>query len=552
LVSRLRRVLGTDLQRIADGYRLDTTRWSVDVDEGCQLVHSGERRLAAGETTLADATARRAVDLLTGDLLAGSMPTDWLARAGIEHEALIRRARHLAMRTSCAVGHHQRTQALAHAAIASDPLDESAYRALMLAHHRNGEPALALRAYVRLRQELEEHLGSSPDRRTEGFHLAILKGLDPEPRPVVPPSSRTTASRQPRRLVGRDEILDRTAALWREVASGTFQSLVVRGVPGSGRSALLGQICRHARVTGGAVLSVVCSAETKDLQLHPFAHALGSYCATARPDRVRAAATGYEDVLCELVPELAELLQPDGHRRNSRSILTQTLLVDGITKFVGTLSSQQPVLLALDDLDHADELTGSALAAMRHRLAGSAVAMIVVADTGCLLQPFATWPTHCLRPLSLQATTTLAERLHLGHLAEAVHALTAGHPRFVVEALQAGRQGADLAAELPPRLVELALDRIDRAGSEVRDGLTAIAALGPKFAAVDALRLLPDRGFAVLHRAVAAGLLVADGEHLKFESEMLRTALCAATPSPLRQVLGLSAGLCVPAIAGAA
>jgi hypothetical protein len=122
----------------------------------------------------------------------------------------------------------------------------------------------------------------------------------------------------------------------------------------------------------------------------------------------------------------------------------------------------------------------------------------------------------------------------------------------VVEALQAGRQGADLAAELPPRLVELALDRIDRAGSEVRDGLTAIAALGPKFAAVDALRLLPDRGFAVLHRAVAAGLLVADGEHLKFESEMLRTALCAATPSPLRQVLGLSAGLCVPAIAGAA
>jgi hypothetical protein len=51
---------------------------------------------------------------------------------------------------------------------------------------------------------------------------------------------------------------------------------------------------------------------------------------------------------------------------------------------------------------------------------------------------------------------------------------------------------------------------------------------------------------------VSAGLLVAEGERLTFESEMLRTALCAATPSPLRPAIGLSAESCVPAIAGAA
>ncbi|MDX3763066.1 AfsR/SARP family transcriptional regulator [Streptomyces mirabilis] len=58
LVSRLRRVAGTCLERAGSGYRLNTTGWQIDVDEAARLTRAAERHLRAGEPTFADAAAR--------------------------------------------------------------------------------------------------------------------------------------------------------------------------------------------------------------------------------------------------------------------------------------------------------------------------------------------------------------------------------------------------------------------------------------------------------------------------------------------------------------
>ncbi|TDW93442.1 DNA-binding SARP family transcriptional activator [Kribbella pratensis] len=548
LVSRLRRRVGDDLQRLEDGYRLDTNRWTVDLDEAIQLVQTSERRLNAGEPALADAAARRAVSMLSLELLAGSHPTDWLARARTENDALLRRARRLAWRSADALGDHDRARAFAEAAIATDSLDEAAYRALMLAQYRSGEPALALRTYARLAEELEEQLGTSPDAATDQLHVTILRGAQPAPHSYT---AATVFVPQTRTLVGRDDVLDRAEGLWHEVVAGTERSLLVRGTPGSGRTAVLAEVVRHARTTGGAVLSATCSASTRPLTLHPIAAALRSYCATTHPDVVRATLSGFENIACQLVPDLAESVRTD-RLHDLGPELQQTRLVETIVQFVAQLATQQPVLIAIDDIDQADRLTLSTLAALRERLRESPVAILATSELGWRPPTFSPTSTVCLTPLNRSATTELAERAQLGRLGDIVHALTAGHPRFVVEALHAARRGSSLTDELPPSLVAVALDRIEHAGSEVVDALTVVAALGRRFTGAEAIGLLPDRGVAVLRHAITAGLLVAEGNHLAFESELLRAALCTATPVPLRTALGLDPAACVPVVAGAA
>ena len=63
----------------------------------------------------------------------------------------------------------------AEAAIATDPLDEVAYRWYMSACAAAGEPAKALVAYAELRERLAAELGADPASPTRELHLAILR-----------------------------------------------------------------------------------------------------------------------------------------------------------------------------------------------------------------------------------------------------------------------------------------------------------------------------------------------------------------------------------------
>jgi hypothetical protein len=200
-----------------------------------------------------------------------------------------------------------------------------------------------------------------------------------------------------------------------------------------------------------------------------------------------------------------------------------------------------------------DQLTAATLSVVRQQLASSAIALVGVAESGRVPQSLSTVPRLPVQPLSAAATAELADRAHLGHVAGTVHDLTAGHPSFVVEALRCGRQGTDLTLELPSMLIETALARIERAGSDVSEGLATYAALGTRFTSADALSLMPDRGPTVLRRATAAGLLLAEGDWFAFESKLLHAAVCTATPAAVRQYLGAAAAdACRPIVASAA
>src|SRR5439155_27160216 len=138
---------------------------------------SAEEREAWGEPSLPRAGAERAVEILSrGRPLEDEPYAPWAEAVRAGAERLLRRARGVLWRTATHLGDVDVAARAARAAIADDPFDEAAHRALMVALDRGGSPSESLAAYERLRTVLADELGADPAPETTELHLAILRG----------------------------------------------------------------------------------------------------------------------------------------------------------------------------------------------------------------------------------------------------------------------------------------------------------------------------------------------------------------------------------------
>jgi DNA-binding SARP family transcriptional activator len=172
-LRQLRRTLGdAGWIGFADGrYALDRSR-PLDCD-----LHDFEQALAAARDARPRSGAlphlRRALAAYGGDFLAGAAAGDWAAtrRAGLrrDYERALAAAGHLLMadgRTAEAIEVYQ--QAIAH-----EPLDEAAHRALMECWAASGQPARALRHYAELSELLRAHVGGAPAAQTTALYVRL-------------------------------------------------------------------------------------------------------------------------------------------------------------------------------------------------------------------------------------------------------------------------------------------------------------------------------------------------------------------------------------------
>nr|MDT0663179.1 BTAD domain-containing putative transcriptional regulator [Micromonospora sp. DSM 115978] len=177
LVSRLRAKLGAQVVRgdRRGGYRLDAAV-PVDLHDACRHVTDSRALLAGHRPGPALAAAHRALALLErSSVLTDETDADWAEPARRLHERLLRQARHTAGTAAIDADDLPAALAAAEAAIATDRLDEAAYRVVMSAYQASGEPARALLAYERLRVALAEELGTGPAPATRSLHLRLLR-----------------------------------------------------------------------------------------------------------------------------------------------------------------------------------------------------------------------------------------------------------------------------------------------------------------------------------------------------------------------------------------
>jgi DNA-binding SARP family transcriptional activator/tetratricopeptide (TPR) repeat protein len=251
-VSALRRVLGlagrTELPRLATvpgGYQMCCAPGDLDLLAFEDFVSQGRQALADGHPALAAERLRRALGLWRGRPFE-----DVALDPGTRVELIRLEERRLAAEeawidTQLALGHHEDLLAELGSLAAAEPMRERLWAQWMLALHRSGRRADALRAYRDLRQHLVRELGIEPSPPLQRLHVQILTGhADIAAPPRVAERSDGAPPPVPRQLpadiasfTGRDTELARLLTL----AAGQPEALVISsidGMAGIGKTAL--------------------------------------------------------------------------------------------------------------------------------------------------------------------------------------------------------------------------------------------------------------------------------------------------------------------------
>jgi DNA-binding SARP family transcriptional activator/tetratricopeptide (TPR) repeat protein len=364
-------------------------------------------------------------------------------------------------------------------------------------------------------------------------------------RAVAVPSASALARDGHATFAGREAELATARAAWDEAAAGRRRVLLISGEPGIGKTRLAAEIAAHAAGRGAIVLYGHCD-DGLAAPAQPFAEALGAYVAACPVDELRVQLGARAADLHPVVPELRALLPRLRAPAPADPDLERLRACEAVAALLAEAGAVAPVLLVLDDLHWADELS---LQLLRHLAGGSpAVRVLVLAtyrDTEASRSPLladvvaglarAPDAIHVpLGPLPEEAVAALLE--HAGRapeLAGGLHTATHGNPFFVGELVQAlGEHGTSIT----PRVRDVVRGRLARLTAGAGDLLAVAAVAGPEFdldVIAPAAGLDTDHTLDALEAAEQARLVVPAGrlDRFTFAHALVRQAIVEDLPA---------------------
>jgi len=306
----------------------------------------GMLRLAPGVHVAAAGSAR-----LLGSLEFDDAPdlAAWLAQRRDAAQRDLLRERMTAARGHLDRGELDAALAAADALLAADPAVEEAHRVRMEVHYLRGDPAAAIGAWDACRDALRTAFGIAPSAITDALGRLALAGAGPA---APAPGGRGALSaalpaalRRPPRLVGREAVL---ADILRALSLG--QAVVLAGPGGIGKSRLLAEAA-GAAAPGDAALIVGGRPGDALLPGAVLARLLGTALARYLPTLDAATQQGVRQLLPEGGDETQAL----------RSALAQRRLLGTLPRVLQACRARGLRLLAVDDLQFADEFSLAAL-----------------------------------------------------------------------------------------------------------------------------------------------------------------------------------------------
>ena len=290
-------------------------------------------------------------------------------------------------------------------------------------------------------------------------------------------------------LLERDGELAELGAALSRARNRSGRVVLIEGAGGIGKTRLLDETRERARAIGLRVLAARGGELERGYGFGVVRQLLESAVARASPEERRELLSGAA-VLAEPVFS-ASASTPPGSADTTQSVL------HGLYWLVSNLAERSPLLLAIDDVQWADEPSLRFLLYLAHRLDGVPVALALAMRTGDLigeedllraLRLEAHPPVLRPKALSSQATTILAEarlgRVVSNELGHACHAATGGNPFLLTELLyQLHGAGEDTDAATvgrmaSERIAAAILLRIGRAGPAAAVLVRATSVLG--------------------------------------------------------------------------
>jgi DNA-binding SARP family transcriptional activator len=456
--------------------------------------------------------------------------------------------------------------------VALDPLQESAHRTLMRLFARQGRRGAALRQYQACVAVLQRELGVETEPETQRLYQEIVEQRPPSPGQAAeprgtPPAAAGAPALGPSMvewpLVGREAESARLRQRWEQARQGHGRVVLVTGEAGIGKTRLVEELAAGAVRQGGRVLLGRAWETEQILPFRPWVDALRAGRVLENLEALAGGHALWRSELARLFPEVAARsgqppMTSESHGR----------LFEVIDTVVGRLAARQPLLLVLEDLQWADEMSLRLWSYLARRVGTRAVLVVAtareeeLADSPVLrrlLQELSSEP-HLdrldLAPLSAAGTAALVRALvrsgrdpaRAADLSERVWALSEGNPFVIVETVRAAQEGrlpeaSDVA--LPARVREMITTRLERLHPKSRELAVVAAVIESEFG----LGLL-QRASGLSRRDMAAGIeelvrrriLDAVGEGFDFTHAWIRRVIYESLLAPRRQTLHAAVG----------
>ncbi|MET0474056.1 MAG: BTAD domain-containing putative transcriptional regulator [Mycobacterium sp.] len=561
-VANLRRILtAADLdttgeQRLEsrpNGYRLNLVAGDVvDLYEFEALVSAGRTALIRRNPGSAVGMLGEALRLWRGDPFGEFAYHDFAVPDALRFTALRATAIEARLDAALQLGGGADLVPDIEAAVAQNPVQERLWGHLMLALHRAGRSADAIRAFDRACDVLQREIGNGPG---EGLQTLLQKiGDDSADLRVRPPGDDTDgrAELSPLPFVGRDGELRAATLAVRRAEGGRGGLTLLTGESGIGKTSLALEVVHQSRAAGVVAAWAAHPGGIRLPQLWTWMQLLrqlGTELGESARGAVRRAAPGVVDAL---VPEWN-----DGDTAAPAAV-TGFALIEGIVTALRVLSVDRPLLLVLDDLQLADAASLSTLT------------MLAAQIPRLPIQVFGNWTHYGVdRPINRESFEALVgsndittmplsglDRAAAAHLVDAIAGTpqglgesermwrqAGGNPFYIKELARAldaddtRRRGERRSAVgLPEAVVGVVGRRLGVLDRPARRVLGAAAVLDPEFDAADLsdiLELPISTVQARLRPAFEAGLIDevpgSPGAYC-FSHGLLRDAVLAQLP----------------------
>jgi tetratricopeptide (TPR) repeat protein len=359
-------------------------------------------------------------------------------------------------------------------------------------------------------------------------------------------------------LIGREREMDRLRAAVAAAGHGQGGVVAVVGEAGVGKTRLVGELIAEARAAGRRALLGRCHESE---QILPFAPWLG----IVKAARALAGDTWTAELPPAMRRELGRLL-PELLPSDADPALTPDylMLFEGVSALLARVAIPQPVLVVLEDLHWADEMSARLLAFIGHGLPTWRLLLVATVreedliDAPVLRRALAELEGEphvarlALRALSREDTDGLVQALArssrddaaLARFGDQVWRASEGNPLVAIEAMRAAvRQALPPGIgglPLPDRVRDIIRSQLERLAEESRELLALASVVGREFE------------FGLLHRASGLGeeavakgaeelirrrLLESVGDHLDFTHDRVREAAYGQILPPRRAVL---------------
>ncbi|HEX7336006.1 MAG TPA: AAA family ATPase, partial [Gemmatimonadales bacterium] len=279
-------------------------------------------------------------------------------------------------------GDSRQIEQLADRMLALDDLSEQAIRAKMEARAFAGDRLTALQIFESWKAKLADDLQALPSDLVEGMAVRLRRrGWERTTLTHIP--NVPTDQWRGRRFIGRSAEYRVLYEAWEGIRTGAPGHVLVLGDSGVGKSTLVERLTTAAGLEGAAVTRVQCYDLEREI---PYSTISGLVLGLL--DRPGVSATPSESLaeLARTVPEVRHRFPAIPPAGDSQGESARIRLTEAFHDMVVAVAEEHPVILVVDDLHLADDVSLAVLHLMMRRARGQPIMVLLVARPGELPQ----------------------------------------------------------------------------------------------------------------------------------------------------------------------